>query len=352
MPNRVICADCGELVLADGPFCEACGTNIRALCPDCRFEVLLEESYCGKCGTALGVTENVAAVPVGRRRGGTWRFATAAVLVVALALVGWWATPERAVGPASTGRPSESGQPPVDASRPASSELDGTSASGQPPWETDAATEEPVGQALRSSTNATEAAPGEPDLSELGFDERTLPRSGASSDGQTGEHYTVELNTVPAGAAIFIDGEPTEQTTPALIALTPATHRVRFRLPGFEVSEVELVQEEVRQLDGEALTIPLVEVVAEPTFVRPRKTHHVDPQYPRRALERGISGVVVLDVEIDARGAVTAVAVVEGPGSGLREAAAEAARQWVYDPALRNGEPVATTIRVEVRFRR
>ena len=38
-------------------------------------------------------------------------------------------------------------------------------------------------------------------------------------------------------------------------------------------------------------------------------------------------------------------------GSGLDEKAIEAVRQWKFDPARRNGVPVAVKIDVEVLFR-
>jgi TonB family protein len=38
-------------------------------------------------------------------------------------------------------------------------------------------------------------------------------------------------------------------------------------------------------------------------------------------------------------------------GLGLDEKAIEAVRQWKFDPARKNGQPVAVQINVEVNFR-
>jgi len=75
------------------------------------------------------------------------------------------------------------------------------------------------------------------------------------------------------------------------------------------------------------------------------------PPYPPRARSHGWEGRVVLDLTIDERGRVVAVAVAESSGrDALDEAARDAATSWTLGPALRDGEPVAGTLRVPVRF--
>ena len=79
------------------------------------------------------------------------------------------------------------------------------------------------------------------------------------------------------------------------------------------------------------------------------------PAYPRSALRAGQEGAVMLRIDIDARGVPTDVQVVERSGDRDRafdRAAIEAARQWRFQPATRNGEPVAATVRLPVEFRR
>ena len=79
------------------------------------------------------------------------------------------------------------------------------------------------------------------------------------------------------------------------------------------------------------------------------------PAYPRSALRAGQEGAVMLRIDIDARGVPTDVQVVERSGDRDRafdRAAIEAARQWRFQPATRNGEPVAATVQLPVEFRR
>lgn len=75
------------------------------------------------------------------------------------------------------------------------------------------------------------------------------------------------------------------------------------------------------------------------------------PRYPRDALRRGESGEVLLRVEVGANGVPTTVDVVRGSGSRSLDRAAQAAvRQWRFQPALRDGQPVTGEVRVPIAF--
>jgi protein TonB len=72
--------------------------------------------------------------------------------------------------------------------------------------------------------------------------------------------------------------------------------------------------------------------------------------YPPQARRDGIEGQVALVLRVDARGAVTAVRVVDAPTPELGAAAAEGARRFRFSPALLSGEPVETEIRFTYTF--
>lgn len=75
------------------------------------------------------------------------------------------------------------------------------------------------------------------------------------------------------------------------------------------------------------------------------------PKYPKAAADARISGKVVLLVDIDAAGDVSAVEVESATPPGVFEAnAVEAARQWKFRPATKDGRPVASRKRVPVTF--
>jgi len=77
--------------------------------------------------------------------------------------------------------------------------------------------------------------------------------------------------------------------------------------------------------------------------------HRVEPTYPPSARDSGVGGSVVLIAIVSRTGAVENVKFVRGP-EPLAEAAAEAVRQWVYEPYRRNGEPVAVQTTIIVKF--
>lgn len=75
------------------------------------------------------------------------------------------------------------------------------------------------------------------------------------------------------------------------------------------------------------------------------------PEYPSDARSRGRSGVVHLEVDVDADGRVEAVRVVESSGTrSLDRAAVRAISRWKFSPALRDGRAVSSTLHVPVRF--
>lgn len=79
------------------------------------------------------------------------------------------------------------------------------------------------------------------------------------------------------------------------------------------------------------------------------------PAYPRSALRRGMEGDVVLNIVVGTDGRPMDVQIVERAGtvdSAFDRAATEAALQWRFEPAMRDGETVPSTVRLPIEFRR
>ncbi|HEY4014597.1 MAG TPA: TonB family protein [Polyangiaceae bacterium] len=74
--------------------------------------------------------------------------------------------------------------------------------------------------------------------------------------------------------------------------------------------------------------------------------------YPKQALDEGFAEAVEvpLVLTIDVTGAVTDAAVDHPVGHGFDEAAVTAARKLLFEPATRNGQPVASRTRFVYRF--
>lgn len=71
--------------------------------------------------------------------------------------------------------------------------------------------------------------------------------------------------------------------------------------------------------------------------------HWARIDYPRRAMERRVEGVVALEINIDERGQVADARVLSGPDE-LRRAALQSVLQWHYDPAKRSPGKAEVTI--------
>lgn len=81
----------------------------------------------------------------------------------------------------------------------------------------------------------------------------------------------------------------------------------------------------------------------------PQLISSTPPAYPARARAQRVQGVVVLDALVDETGKVVETTVITGPLS-LQSAAQEALRNWRYQPARLNGQPIPVHTRVNVRF--
>ncbi len=83
----------------------------------------------------------------------------------------------------------------------------------------------------------------------------------------------------------------------------------------------------------------------------PKKLLDVRPIYPPSMREAGREGVVPIDAVIGRDGAVHAVRVLSANiHPDFAVAAAEAVRQWRFNPTLLNGEPVDVTMTVTITF--
>lgn len=87
-----------------------------------------------------------------------------------------------------------------------------------------------------------------------------------------------------------------------------------------------------------------------PTSV-PRPVSMQQPEYPRASMRRGERGDVLLLVKVGANGRVDGVDVVSSSQHRrLDRAAVSAVRRWRFEPAMRDGQPVAGELRIPFSF--
>src|SRR5215472_14368979 len=88
-----------------------------------------------------------------------------------------------------------------------------------------------------------------------------------------------------------------------------------------------------------------------PCATAPRAIFAPDPKYSKDAQQNKIQGVVVLWLLVGADGKPSDIKVSRSIGHGLDQEAIDAVKQWKFQPATLNGQPVPVMINVEVNFR-
>jgi TonB family protein len=83
----------------------------------------------------------------------------------------------------------------------------------------------------------------------------------------------------------------------------------------------------------------------------PKPVFTPDPEYSEEARKSKYQGVVVLWLVIGPDGRPHEIRVARPLGMGLDEKAIEAVRTWRFEPARKDGQPVAVQMNVEVSFR-
>ena len=84
-------------------------------------------------------------------------------------------------------------------------------------------------------------------------------------------------------------------------------------------------------------------------IIAPKLVKKVPPVYPPLATQGRISGIVILEAQVDVNGRVKTAKILRGHPI-FDEAAVAAVTQWRYKPLLLNGEPTEFILTVTVFF--
>ena len=83
----------------------------------------------------------------------------------------------------------------------------------------------------------------------------------------------------------------------------------------------------------------------------PEVIFNPEPSFSDEARKAKQQGIVLLQVVVGKDGHTYNIHVRQSLGMGLDEKAMEAVKTWKFEPAMKDGKPVAVQINVEVTFR-
>lgn len=80
----------------------------------------------------------------------------------------------------------------------------------------------------------------------------------------------------------------------------------------------------------------------------PRAAFTPQPELTPEARKAGVKAIVVLNIVIGRDGRVGRIKVLRSAGMGLDESTVSTVKTWIFQPAMRDGQPVAVEINIEV----
>jgi TonB family protein len=86
-------------------------------------------------------------------------------------------------------------------------------------------------------------------------------------------------------------------------------------------------------------------------FTPPRLLQHFDPSFSDAARKVGYQGTALMNLVVDASGAISDIQMRQPLGMGLDDEAVFTVRKWTFEPARRDGVPETAKLVVEVEFR-
>ncbi len=168
------------------------------------------------------------------------------------------------------------------------------------------------------------------------------------------QQNALKITSPPAGAQVYLDDAPKGTTSSqgelVLTDLTPGDHKLRLVAPGYQDWTRTVTLPQGGSVSVEAKLNAAVYRVGGGVSP-PRATYSPDPQYSELARQAKYQGTVVLFVIVGSDGRSHDIRVQRSLGLGLDEEAIRAVARWEFDPARKNGEPVAVMVNVEINFR-
>jgi hypothetical protein len=174
------------------------------------------------------------------------------------------------------------------------------------------------------------------------------------STGTAVKPSDAEVHAPVSGTGAALDAKPAADSPVARTASTPALDSAIKPAP--EGKKVDLrasgptSAKEVATTASPAGAVPHAETPSAPEeFTAPKLVHSVKPVSPPDALRNYVTGNVNVDALVDAAGHVKSVTILSGP-SKLRATATKVMKQYLYEPARKNGKAVPAHVQARLQF--
>lgn len=155
----------------------------------------------------------------------------------------------------------------------------------------------------------------------------------------------------------IIDRQPPKVDPTAVVGTAPTfRHPALPQEPATPVIQTLDVSSEPANTGPETVTPPAANFPPVPGVSSPLRavtSSHTVPPYPQLALRLGFQGSVRLRISVDEHGKIVGAVVETSSGHPDLDAAAISwvEKQWRYEPAMRDGHPVAATATAVVTFK-
>jgi TonB family protein len=170
---------------------------------------------------------------------------------------------------------------------------------------------------------------------------RLLVREAYVSESRFERRSVIEGKTTPVGSSLSVAGSSftNEVTSVIETRATPAAGEgasVLFTQPGEAAG--------TRRADATIYELNQVDRA-------PRPVTRTPPSYPASLQRAGISGTVMVEFVVDARGAVQHARALSTSHRLFEAPALAAVRTWSYQPAQKGGQPVAVRLELPIEFK-
>jgi protein TonB len=163
-------------------------------------------------------------------------------------------------------------------------------------------------------------------------------------DPEPEKELAEEVTQVPSEALPEASGSPTELSVPEEVPQVPGLGGYSTVVENASAPDVPPSRSVIGVRSGDPPLQPAM------TSARPAKGNR-KPIYPPLAIEKGLEGTVLLEVEIDKEGYVSKVRIIQSSGHSILDRAAErAVKRWKFEITSPDGGPVNPVIEIPIRF--